>query len=553
MRGDLGLVMLWMLSAAKECDGTSPPGKPALVGCRSPEKETFTCWWKPGSDGGLPTTHRLYYEKEKEEGIHECPDYHSAGNNSCFFGKNYTSIWVEYSLRVVAFNALGNASSDTLDIDVMKVLKSDAPEAVTVLVDENLNTPCLNISWKRPSKVDVTKGWVSLTYELRVKVQTGLDWMMFTEVAQNSLRMYNIEPGVTYEVQVRCSLDHSSWSDWSKATFVEVPGYFRNQRLVWTLVFVFSLIPFLAAICILILKRKLVKQWILPPIPGPKIKGLDAQLFKSGRSEDVANALIANQNFPPTSVCMDQTEEYLLVSESNDWLLTDPYRSQRKKKSLLTPSDLNLDPEIQREVSTPGHSDREKSKSSEDEKDDFTPTSRCQSKENMSNTEPLLLPPPEKHQNSSVNVVNEDAALLQTTCENVVQAVAGYVDIQQGENTQEVGVEQWAYSQVKEVDETILLIKSHNLPVSSASQPREGSVAESVPTDYSRVKEVKGDNMVILHKDLHKSLCKKKEALDTEWTNQNTKMPHSSDCSKGMCLEMIGDGYVDSVPRFSTE
>lgn len=53
--------------------------------------------------------------------LYECPDYHAAGENSCFFNKNDTSIWVNYNITVVATNALGSTFSDPVDVDVVYI------------------------------------------------------------------------------------------------------------------------------------------------------------------------------------------------------------------------------------------------------------------------------------------------------------------------------------------------------------------------------------------------------------------------------------------------
>ncbi|CAB1319536.1 unnamed protein product [Coregonus sp. 'balchen'] len=318
MWGEVGgaLVLLLLLSEVLDCIGISPPGKPVLINCRSPEKETFTCRWEPGFDGGLPTTQHLYYQKEDSDGMYECPDYQTAGSNSCFFNKSHTSIWVNYNITVVAINSLGSTVSDPLEVDVMYIVQPNAPENVTVSVVETEESPHLLVKWDPPHEADTRSGWITLTYQLRVKRQNKKDkWEEYASGKQTQLIIYSLHPGEVYMVQVRCELDHSLWSEWSTTIHTEVPDYTLKERSIWIVVAVFSAFILLLVTFTLAMKRKYVKLCLLPPVPGPKISGLDTQLLKSGRSDDILSSLI-NQGFPPTMATKDQQVDYLLVFDS---------------------------------------------------------------------------------------------------------------------------------------------------------------------------------------------------------------------------------------------
>ncbi|KAK5852187.1 hypothetical protein PBY51_023676 [Eleginops maclovinus] len=324
----LFLLMLLFTVHAKE-KSYNPPEKPALTRCRSPEKETFTCWWEPGSDGGLPTTYALYYRKENSETVYECPDYHTAGENSCFFNKNDTSIWVNYNISVVAANALGRAFSDPVDIDVVYIVKPNPPEKLKVAVMEDKGWPFLRVSWEPPHKADTRSGWITLIYELRVRLEEEDDWEMHLAGQQKMFNIFSLRSGGKYLVEVRCKPDHGFWSEWSSTSYINVPDYFPREKSMWILVAAFSAFIFLILTWLLHMNTHRLKHCILPPVPGPKIKGFDKQLLKNGKSDEFFSALVV-PNFPEASPSkyedmlvvefFEVKEQELMLEESNDLL-----------------------------------------------------------------------------------------------------------------------------------------------------------------------------------------------------------------------------------------
>ncbi|XP_061118937.1 prolactin receptor a [Conger conger] len=294
----------------------SPPGKPKLTACRSPEKETFTCWWEPGQDGGLPTTHSLYYRKESSDAVYECPDYRTAGENSCFFNKNDTSIWVNYNITVVATNALGHAVSDPVDVDVVYIVQPHMPENVTAVVQEvEGNDPSLLVRWEPPRKADTRSGWITLVYELRVRLVKGEKWEEHFAGQQKQFNIFSPHSGEVYVVQVRCKPDHGFWSEWSSTAYVTVPDYIQRERSQWILIVVMSAFAFVIITWTLNVNHISVKHFLLPPVPGPKIKGFDTQLLKGGTSEDILDHF-GVMGFPPTLDYEDLLVEHFEVYDA---------------------------------------------------------------------------------------------------------------------------------------------------------------------------------------------------------------------------------------------
>ncbi|NXE52827.1 PRLR protein, partial [Casuarius casuarius] len=315
--------------------GQSPPEKPAIIKCRSPEKETFTCWWKPGSDGGHPTNYTLLYSKEGEEQIYECPDYRTAGPNSCYFDKKHTSFWTIYNITVKATNKMGSNISDPHYVDVTYIVQPDPPVNVTLELKKPINRkPYLVLTWFPPPLADVRSGWLTLEYELRLKPEEGEEWETIFVGQQTQYKMFSLNPGKKYIVQIHCKPDHhGSWSEWSSEKYIQIPSDFRvKDMIVWIIVGVLSSFICLIMSWTMVLKGYRMIAFILPPVPGPKIKGIDTHLLETGKSEELLSALDCH-GFPPTSDCEELLIEYLEVEDSEDQQLMQSHNNGHPSKN----------------------------------------------------------------------------------------------------------------------------------------------------------------------------------------------------------------------------
>ncbi len=241
-------------------------------------------------------------------------------------------------------------------------------------------------------------------------------------------------------------------------------------------------------------------------------------------------------------------EDYIIVTENDNGLLLDPSNSQKRKKSLISPADFCLDSEIQYKESSPGQNDWKKASERQ-----FVKNNKSLSGESLSNVESSQLPNQKQQFSNLVNTAATDQS--SSNHETAVKPFKknGYVDIQRHvEDIQEGDVEQVDYSRVKELSgDSMLILKKDNIPFNSSGYVDVQRQEESVSEDYSRVKEVGGDSMVFLQKQNRSvdASCREKGNLYTDCALQKPRNPHETGPHKvEVCTELINSGYVDAVP-----
>ncbi|KAL2088073.1 hypothetical protein ACEWY4_016901 [Coilia grayii] len=263
--------------------------KPQIYYCRSPNMETFTCWWHPlenASDGNEKINYTFTYTIENEHLPRECPDYVTGGAHSCYFDMTHTRVWEVYCMNITASTSRGTFTSPEHCIDVADIVEIDPPFNLTYTLmndSEGESGRTAQVSWSYPIPSLVHIGWITLVYELRFRSTADPgNWKVKGLLREPQLELLDLPAG-NYEVMVRCrSKNNNIWSQWSAPLIITIPSANTGADRMLALILITG-VGVMAVLIIgfgIIPQSKRIKALLLPPIPKPRIRGLDPLLLR---------------------------------------------------------------------------------------------------------------------------------------------------------------------------------------------------------------------------------------------------------------------------------
>uniref|UniRef100_A0A672JK66 Growth hormone receptor a n=1 Tax=Salarias fasciatus TaxID=181472 RepID=A0A672JK66_SALFA len=264
----------------------SAPAGPHFIDCSSRDQATFRCRWSPGTFHNLssPGALRVFYlKKDRLTNILsaffdlECPEYNYS-TRECFFDQNYTSIWITYCVQLRSQDNVTYFNEDDCFV-VENIVRPDPPVSLnwTLL---NLSPSGLSydvmVNWEPPPSADVPLGWMRVEYEMQYREKNTTNWEAVSS-PHTRQTIYGLHIGKEYEVHIR-----------SKMPGFTKFGEFSDHRVYFLCKCQIS--PntdgqHVTYIMLSYLYRLMMAM--LPPVPAPKIKGIDSELLKKGKLDEL--------------------------------------------------------------------------------------------------------------------------------------------------------------------------------------------------------------------------------------------------------------------------
>uniref|UniRef100_A0ACB8EPL8 Uncharacterized protein n=2 Tax=Sphaerodactylus townsendi TaxID=933632 RepID=A0ACB8EPL8_9SAUR len=256
------------------------------------------------------------YTKRQNE-WKECPDYVTAGENSCFFNRTYTSVWVPYCIKLTG----GNQTYDEKCLYVEEIVIPDPPIGLNWSVINTSPTGVftdIEVIWKPPPSADVQNGWVTLNYQLQYKEVNGTKWNeLRTVVSITRLPVYALKTCRDYEIRIRAKVASQIYGEFSEILYVsfganDLMPCDEEFRVPWSFMIAFGTLGVMVILSIILfVKQQKLKILILPPVPVPKIKGIDPDFLKKGKLDEVNSILACHGSYIPPLYGDDSWVEFI--------------------------------------------------------------------------------------------------------------------------------------------------------------------------------------------------------------------------------------------------
>ncbi|XP_068190171.1 growth hormone receptor-like [Antennarius striatus] len=304
--------------------------RPHITGCISSNMETFRCRWNVGTFQNLsmPGDLRLFYinktplQTPAKEWT-ECPHYSTERPNECFFNRSHTQIWIIYSVQLCSRDQVILYDENLFHVE--DIVQPDPPFALNwTLLNASMTGSHYDImlSWKPPESADVEMGWMKLQYEVQHRDVSSDQWEVL-DLGKNTHRtIYGLQANINHEVRIRCKMfSGKKFGEFSDSIFVHIPSKVSRFPVVALLIFGALCLVAILMLVIISQQEKLMVI-LLPPIPGPKIRGIDPELLKKGKLRELTSILGSPPGLRPELYSNDPWVEFidLDIEEQNDRL-----------------------------------------------------------------------------------------------------------------------------------------------------------------------------------------------------------------------------------------